>query len=192
MKITSIIIISLFILSCSKNNLRLVKTLEDLHNSHDIDGVMSLYHDSITFELVGIWVKSGKEEIRELEEWDSALNSNLKFQTFEIKGDSVFCKVIEKNDWFKAVGIEKIIHDPTVFIIEKGSIKKIIAYPSEKIGKEIGAIIGSIYAWSNKTGDSTIFELIKDEEFIYSEDTAKKWLELLNKWNKSISTDQGN
>lgn len=183
MKITTIILISLFTISCNQNSITLVKKYEKLHNSHDIEDVMLLYHDDIKFELVGTWIKSGKEEIRELEEWDRALNSNLKFETFEVRGDSVFCKVIEKNDWFKAVGIEQIIHDPTIFIVSKRRIKKIIANPSEEIGKEIGAKLGSVYSWSKITKDSTINELIKDGEFIYSNKSAKKWLKLLDKWN---------
>jgi hypothetical protein len=183
MKTTIIIILSLFTISCTQNSLKLVKTLEKLHNLHDIEGAMSLYHNEIEFEIIGTWIKSGKEEIRELEEWDRALNSNLKFESIYVKGDSVFCKVIEKNDWFKAVGIQQIVHDPTIFVVSNGLIKKIIANPKKEVGEQIGAIIGSIYSWSNITNDNTINELIKDGEFIYSEESAKKWLKLLKKWN---------
>ena len=119
-----------------------------------------------------------------MEKWDSTLNSNLKFESFKVSGDSVFCKVIEKNDWFKAVGIEQITHDQTIFITSKGRIKKIVANPSEDIGKEIGAKLRAIYFWSKTTKDGTINELIKDGELIYSEESAKKWLNLLAKWNK--------
>jgi hypothetical protein len=183
MKTTIIIILSLFTISCTQNSLKLVKTYEKLHNIHDIVGAMSLYHSEIEFELVGTWIKSGKEEIRELEEWDRVLNSNLKFESIYVKGDSVFCKVIEKNDWFKAVGIKQIVHDPTIFVVSNGLIKKIIANPKKEVGEQIGAKIGSIYSWSNITNDNTINELIKDGEFIYSEESAKKWLTLLKKWN---------
>jgi hypothetical protein len=145
---------------------------------------MLLYHDDIRFELIGTWTKLGKVEIRKLEEWDKALNSNLKIVTVETKGDSVFCRVIEKNDWFKAVGIEQIVHNPTIFIVMNGRIKNIIAYPSAEIGKQIGVKLTSIYSWSEIARDSTINELIIDGKFIYSGETAKKWLMLLEKWNK--------
>ena len=184
MKIATTILISLVILSCNQNSIALVKKYEKLHNSHDIEDVMLLYHDDIKFELIGTWIKSGKEEIGELEEWDRALRSNLKFKTFEVRGDSVFCKVVEKNDWFKAIGIEQLVHDPTIFIVSKGHIKKIVANPSKEITKEIGAKLGAIYSWSKITKDSTINELIKNGEFIYSNKSAKDWLKLLNKWNK--------
>jgi hypothetical protein len=192
MRITSLILISFLFLaiSCNQNSVELVKTYEKLHNEHDIEGAMLLYHENIEFELVGTWIKSGKEEIRALEEWDRALNSNLKFESFEVKGDSVFCKVIERNDWFKAVGIKQIVHDPTIFIVSKGRINKIIANPSREIGKQIGAKIGSIYTWLKTTNDNTINELIVNGEFIYSEEAAKKWIKLLNRWNNYKTADQ--
>lgn len=120
MKNTVLIFLVLLTIGCHQNNKSIVKTYEALHNAHDIEKTMLLYHDDIQFELTGTWIKSGKSEIRALAEWDSALNSVLKFEAIDVKGDSVFCRVIEKNDWFKAVGIEQIIHDTTIFILEKG------------------------------------------------------------------------
>ena len=184
MKIAIIILLAFFTISCEQNHMSIVKSYEELHNAHDIERTMLLYHDDIKFELIGTWVKSGKSEIRALEEWDKALNSSLKFEAIDSRGDSVFCKVIEKNDWFKAVGIEQIIHDPTIFIIHKGLIKNIIVNPTAEIGKEIGIKLGSIYSWSKITNDSTIHDLIIDGEFIYSVESAKKWLILLDNWNK--------
>ncbi len=184
MKIPILIFYSFIIISCNDNKKAIISTYEKLHNSQDIEGEMLLYHDDIEFELKGTWIKSGKEKIRELAEWDNALNSNLKFETYYIKGDSVICKAIEKNDWFKAVGIQQIIHDPTIFILKDGRISNIIANPVAEFGKKIGEKIGSIYSWSNMTRDSTINELIVKGEFIYSAETAEKWLSLLEKWNK--------
>jgi hypothetical protein len=182
-KTISLTLFLLLAISCNQNKIKLVKKYERLHNTHSVESALSLYDDDIKFELVGTWIKSGKKEIGNLEEWDKALNSNLKFESFELKGDSVFCKVIEKNDWFRAIGIEQIIHDPTIFIVSEGLIKKIIANPSKEVGKEIGSKIGSIYSWSDETNDSTIHKLIKKGQFIYSDEAAKSWLKLLDKWN---------
>jgi hypothetical protein len=183
-KIASIIFVFLGVAGCSQSYVALIKAYEKLHNSHDIEGTMLLYHERIEFELAGVWLKSGKEDIRELAEWDAALNSSLRFEAIEVKGDSVFCKVIEENDWFKGVGIDQIIHDPTIFIVADGQIRKIIARPSEGVGAEIGIKLGSIYSWSKQTGDTAINELIIDGEFIYSGEAAKKWLVLLSNWKE--------
>jgi hypothetical protein len=190
MKLFTILLPAVILIGCNQNNISVVESYEKLHNSHDIEGAMSLYHDEIEFELAGTWIKSGKAEIRELEEWDRALNSDLEIESIKVKGDSIFCKVIERNDWFKAVGIEKIIHDPTIFIVRNKRIKKIIAIPSGEIGKEIGAKLNSIYTWSNNTNDNTISELIINGEFIYSAESAKKWLILLDNWNRNKALNQ--
>lgn len=174
----------LLIFGCTvQNGGEIIRSYEKAHNSHDVEKVLSFYSDDIEFELKGIWIKSGIDEIRTLAEWDAALNSNLKFESIITKNDTVFCKVIENNDWFRAVNIVDLVHDPTVFIIQDGKIKKIIAYPSEKTGMEIQTVIGSIYQWSDRVKDNTIYNLIPDGEFIYSGEAARKWLDLFKKWN---------
>jgi hypothetical protein len=44
--------------------------------------------------------------------------------------------------------------------------------------------LGSIYSWLKITKDSTVNALIKDGEFMYSANSAKEWLKLLDRWNK--------
>jgi len=162
----------------------IIRAYEKTHNSHNVDKVLSFYDDDIVFELKGVWIKSGIDEIRTLEEWDAALNSNLKFESIIVRQDSVFCKVIENNEWFKAINITNLVHDPTVFIVMNGKIKKIIAVPSEETGMEIQAAIGSVYQWSGIVNDNTINDLIQNGEFVYSKEAAGKWLILLSKWNE--------
>ena len=120
-------------------------------------------------------------EIISLEQWDASLNSHLKLESMSTKKDSLFCRIIENNDWFKAVNVIDLIHDPTVFIIAEGKIKKIIAYPSEKTGEAIGNAIGSIYQWLATNQDSTIYNLIQNDQFVYSKEAANQWIELFNK-----------
>ena len=49
--------------SCTPSMEDQVKTYEDAHNRHDIDKVMSLYSDDITFEIIGAWKKTGIKRI---------------------------------------------------------------------------------------------------------------------------------
>jgi hypothetical protein len=161
---------------------KIIRSYEKAHNSHDVEKVLSFYSDDIEFELKGVWVKSGINEVRAITEWDAALNSNLKFESIIREEDSVFCRVIENNDWFGAVNIVNLVHDPVVFIIQDGKIKKIIATPSEKTGMEIQAVIGSVYQWSDMVKDNTIHDLIQNGEFVYSREAAGKWLDLFKRW----------
>ncbi|RLD26478.1 MAG: hypothetical protein DRI75_11640 [Bacteroidetes bacterium] len=178
----------LIIFSCSnEKNLDVIKSYIEAHNKHDIEKVLTLYDENIVLELKDVWTKRGLSEMRSLEEWDAALNSNLKLESITSKGDTLFCRVVENNDWFRAVDITDLVHDPTVFVVNNGKIKKIIGYPSEKTGKEIEAAIGELYQWSQKNQDSTINDLIQNGQFVYSAEAAEKWLGLFSRWRASDS-----
>jgi hypothetical protein len=178
----------LIIISCSKEKTQeVVKSYIASHNSHDIENTLTFYDDNIIFELKGVWTKKGMLEMQSLEEWDAALNSNLKLESISSKEDTVFCRIVENNDWFGAIDITNLVHDPTVFVVNNGKIKKIIGYPSEKTGKEIEAAIGVIYQWSQKAQDSTINDLIQNGQFVYTAKAAEKWLDLFNRWKASES-----
>jgi ketosteroid isomerase-like protein len=71
----------------------------EAHNRHDIEAAMSFYTQDARFELVGEWVKVGKETIRdELEEWDAATNNHLTFYDFQIGPEQVVFRAIEQSD----------------------------------------------------------------------------------------------
>ncbi len=178
----------LIIISCSKEkDQEVVKSYITAHNKHDIKKALFFYDENIVFELKGVWIKNGLIEMQFLEEWDAVLNSNLKLESISSKKDTVICRIIENNDWFRAVGIFDLVHDPVIFVISNGKIKNIIGFPSKKTGEEIGAAIGKLYQWSEKSQDSTIHDLIQNGQFEYSAITAQKWLELFKRRTKSDS-----
>jgi len=179
MKTTAVIIIIYFLISgCTHDPESIVKSYEHAHNTHNIDKALTFFDDSISFEIKDTWIKKGKEKIKELELWDSTLKSNLKFDILKINNDTVLSRVIEKNDWFRAAGIDELIHDSTILIIRDNKITSIIASAKGDQYNKVGQLISSIFEWSHKTTDSTIYGLIKDGEFIYSPEAANKWLNL--------------
>ncbi len=187
-RVVFVIALSLILVNCASNESEeIITQYEAAHNSHDIEGSMSMYHDDIEFELKGTWVKIGSKAVRELAEWDAALNSNLRFTNMRVNSDSIYCEAVEKNDWFKAAGIDSIIHNPVIFILDQKKIKKIIAFPSEKVGQQVGDFIGSVFQWSETAQDPTIHKLIVDEEFLYSREAAAKWMDLFKRMKEQDS-----
>ena len=183
-----IVLLCLLVLGCTKDNREeILKSYMEAHNSHDIEQALSYVDENIVFDLKGVWVKEGKAAMKTLEKWDSTLNSNLRLEAVSINADTLFCKVVENNDWFRSIGINDLVHDPVAFIIEEDKIRNIIAYPSQETGKKIEAAVGSLYQWSAQVQDSTIHELIIDGQFIYSSEAARKWLELFEKRNSADS-----
>ena len=163
-----------------------VQSYFEAHNRHEIDKVLSFCHPDIVFDLENTWVKYGHEEIRQLEEWDSTLNSQRILEITRVRPDSIFSRVIERNDWFKAAGIEEVVHDQVLFIIEKDKIRRIEARPSARTAQELLSVMGSLVQWSQITGDSTLFSLMEGGEFVYSEEAALQWLDLLTRYNADL------
>jgi len=170
---------------CTQKPETVIRAYEQAHNRHDVEGGLSHYSDDIVFKIEGVWTKTGRDEIRGLEVWDSTLNSQLHFEIKSIRGDTVFCKVTENNDWFDAFGIGQVVHNPVLLVLENGKIKNISVTHSGLANQKIGAAVKSIYTWSQQTGDTTINELIKNGEFVYSKEAALKWLSLLKKKSSS-------
>lgn len=56
-----------------KKVLDLVRTCLEAHNGHNVDRVSPLLSEGIRFETVAVWVKHGRDKLRELEERDAAL-----------------------------------------------------------------------------------------------------------------------
>lgn len=178
-----LILVFVIFISCSiDESQETVKAYIEAHNNHDVENELSYYNQDIVFELKNTWTKKGVEEMKSLAVWDSTINSNLKLESMESRGDSVFCKITENNDWFKNVGIYDLLHDPTIIIVENNKIKKIIGYPSEETGRKIQKSIGEIIQWSQQKKDSTIYRLIPNGQFIYSSEAAIEWIELFKKW----------
>ncbi len=174
--------------SCSKNkDQQVIKSYLAAHNDHNIQQELSFYDENIEFELKGVWTKSGLSEMRSLADWDVALNSNLSLKSIQSSADSLFCTIVENNDWFRAVGINDLVHDPVVFVVENEKIVKIIAYPSVETGQEVEAAVGRLFQWSQQNQDSTINKLIQNGQFIYSTEAAEMWLDLFERMKSSDS-----
>lgn len=157
---------------------------EDAHNSHDVNAELSYLVKDVQFDLVGSWTKKGIGELSKIAEWDARLNSQLDFHIQHIKGDSIFCSAIEKNDWLSAIGLEMLEHPNIIFVIKNGLIHHIMAYPSEGDRAKINDFIINISNWSHETGNSTLDDLLPGGHFIYSASAASQWLELINQWKK--------
>ena len=177
-------ILSNSVIGFAQSPQKVLEEYQTLHNNHNIEKQLELYVHDAKFKLVGAWTKSGLDEMRALAEWDAALNSNLDFHIEEIRHDSIFCSVLERNDWFSAIGINPLVHERVILIIQNGLVHEIIAYPDPQMSQTIGMHIQNIVEWANSSSDISIEELFDGGEFIYSASTAEKWLVLLKKWNE--------
>ncbi|MBV6472305.1 MAG: hypothetical protein JPMHGGIA_00560 [Saprospiraceae bacterium] len=175
--------------SCAQKGINGLREYEIAHNTHNVQRALSFYDDSISFEIKGVWTKNGLKEIRELELWDSTLNSRLEIEILNQKLDSFWCRVREENDWFKAAGIEYLIHEPVTFVVRKGKIHSIQVTSTQEANQKIGRVISSLFDWSQNNGDSSIYRLVSGNGFIYSPAAALQWIQLFEKAKTVKQTD---
>ena len=176
------------IISCSPKLMNRLKAYEEIHNSHDVEKVMSFYTEDFRFEMVGMWVAKGKEEMRKLEEWDAAVNSHLTFTDLKVNGDTVTCKLTEQNDLHRLAGIEGMHYKSSIFIFHDGLIKEIIAEQTEESVKTKEGVFKSFIEWASRERSQELAFLMHEGEYIFSAKNATGWLSLFRKWREE--TDQ--
>lgn len=178
----TIVFIGLLFSSCAPDLSERIRAYETTYNAHDVEKLMSFYADDIEFEIVGVWVRRGKEAIRELAEWDKATNLQMTISGIVVSGDTVTFRLVEKNDWWTLAGIGDVHYQPCVMVFRDGLISKLRATMTQegfdRYAKQWPLIIG----WAREHRGEVLNELLPGGKFIYGAEPAKKWLDLLRAW----------
>lgn len=182
-----ILLLYVNILGCSPTLENRVKTYEQAHNRHDIEKVMSLYTNDITFEITGTWMKAGKKQVQELAEWDAATNSHMIISNIEVNKDTATFKLKEGNDWFRLAGIEFMYYESCRMVFHDGLIKELKAEVTQESMMAFQEVWPSIYQWISEVRNEELSKLMSEGEFVYNSENAKKWLSLLKEWQENTN-----
>ena len=163
-----------------------VLSYQQAHNDHDIDKVMSMYADDITFEVVGMFVKTGKDQVRGIAEWDLATNSKMIISDIEITGNTVTFNLKEGNDWFRLVGVEFMYYTPCSMVFDDGLIKSFKAEATAESIAAFGQAWPPVYQWLTQERKEEMSKLVtQDGAFIYNMENARAWISILNEWKSN-------
>lgn len=168
--------------ACTDDMTNHLRGYEQAHNGHDVERALSYLTDDITFEMVGSWIREGKDEMREYEGWDAAINSNLSFRDIRKHGDTIICSLVERNDWFRLVGIDAIEYEWVRITFRNGKISSIVAQLSEQSHKAALQEFQSFISWASSERIYELVELMHGAEFVFRKDNAPAWLKLLQEW----------
>jgi SnoaL-like domain len=180
-------LVALILISCSQKseNIKKVEEYFATHNLHNVNKTMKFYSPDAVFNIPGQDTFNGTEQIRKIEEWDAALNSNLETSSYEEDGDTVFVnEIVERNDWFKNMGIDSVVYNPgTKIIFEKGLIKAVL--PSSLVLESRKTIITKLKMfvnWAKMVYPDELQKLLPEGKFDYKKENAHKWVQMLNEW----------
>jgi ketosteroid isomerase-like protein len=122
-----------------KDLLNKVKTYADAANRHDLEAIDAMLTDDVVFEMNGMNIALGKEQVRIVHDNEAGFNTELELTECKEKGNTVTCKITERNDYVIAAGINEINYTSGDFTFKNGLIQKISATMSPesvRAGKE--------------------------------------------------------
>jgi hypothetical protein len=171
--------------SCASKKLEnTVKAYQEAHNNHDIEKEMSLFADDIIYDVVGEWSVEGKEKLRKLAETDVEVNSNLTFTDIKVGENKVTCKVVERNDWLKIIGIDALYCDSGQFIFEKGLIKEVKLKRSQESIDAMNKFRRSFGQWASDNRSEELSKL-KGSAVLAKEEMGL-FMALLRDWREAM------
>jgi ketosteroid isomerase-like protein len=178
------LLLFMVLLSCSPKPMDLVMKYQHAYNSHDLGQLLPLFAEDATFEVVGTFGLKGKDDIRQVAEYDFALHIHMTIDRMTSRGDTVFCELIEMNDWLEAAEIEEAFYTAR-FIFEKNLIKHIKGTPTPETEKVFQDVLTPLMEWASKEKPERLVEMMPEGKFIYNADNASKSLALLREWREA-------
>jgi len=185
-----LLLLAVVIASCSPkpSPVDLVKAYQNAYNSHDLERLVSLFAEDATFEVVGQFVFKGKEDIRRVAEHDFALNIHISIGGPSIKGDTIFCGLIETNDWLKTAGIVEARYTGW-FVFEGGLIKLIEGKATPETDTAFSQVLNPLMEWASQERPEQLAQMMPEGKFVYNAENAKKSLALLRQWQEATRSE---
>ena len=157
----------------------------EAHNAHDVERALSYFSPNIRFMMSGLWTREGLDELRALEAWDAALNSQLAFDDLKIRRGRMDCRGREANDWYQIVGIEQVDYDSIKFEFQDGKIIHIRAKMSPKSERAVDRAMNEVVGWALAAAPDEVKALVRRGKFLYGPEQAVRWMDLLKRWQSS-------
>lgn len=174
------------VVACSQapDHLQTVSEFQRHKNDGNVELALNMFAENPSLHFGPLGSMAGLDKIRDIHEYDLALNTQLRFERCEAAGLEVTCRVIETNDWLKSVDIETITFDESKFTFASdGRINSIASTLSAESGQLLGEAMVQFDAWAKINQPVEYAELFSQEgAFVYNYENGEKVLALLRQW----------
>ncbi|MEO0080237.1 MAG: nuclear transport factor 2 family protein, partial [candidate division WOR-3 bacterium] len=100
-----------------------VRAFANRFGDRNIGLLLELFADDALLELAGLGVVlQGREELRGFLEFGAEVKARLTIVELHSEGETVVCRIREKNDWFGLLGADEVTYQGR-FVIEQGRLK---------------------------------------------------------------------
>lgn len=168
--------------SGSSRYARILKKYVAAYNAHDYERLMAFYTQDIRFEVVGVWVRTGREEVGEVLEWDIETHIHMTVTEVHSRGNVIQCHLSETNDWLGLSGVGEMHYAPCLFVFHDRWIKEIRAESTRESTERYMRAWQEISEWTTANRSKALLELMPRGKFMYGKEPARKWLNLLREW----------
>jgi len=165
--------------------LTLVQSFLTAANKNDVEKVLAMFNDNAEFELVGLYRVEGKEQIRNVFEYDAGVRTKLEFSDVQVEGDTVKGRLVESNDRLAAIGFNKLDYPFCALTFRNGRIQKFSAKADETSIKKIIEAWQGFLPWVTQKYPTDREKLFAPEgRFIYNRENGERVVKLLKEWKK--------
>jgi ketosteroid isomerase-like protein len=177
------ILLATFVGCQRQNLLNKVTAYVDAANRHDLAAIDAMLTDDVVFEMNGTSIALGKEQVRTVHDNEAGFNTELELTDCKEKGNTVTCKITERNDYVIAAGINEINYTSGDFTFKNGLIQKISATMSPesiKSGKEFDQ---GFVAWVKQNRSEELAKLMTPAgKFKWGRESAKIMVNLVKEY----------
>jgi hypothetical protein len=145
-------------------------------------GILLLFADTARFDLAGLNVAFlGRENIRNLLEYGTEVNSRLSLTGLNVDGNAVTCSFTERNDWLGILGVSDCRYDGR-FVVDGTRIAQAQIEMTPASTEEIGGRFASFVVWLQGRDPRAVNRLLPGGRLAYSGATARELLARLREW----------
>jgi len=193
------LILTISFSSCSKPKLGdIVREHIKAVNNDDIEKNLTLFTDDAVFEIAvpeqyrQFYGKfTGKDQLRDLMEWDVVNNARLTINDMKVEGNTVIVKLTEKNEGWRLMGIEEPPFTAT-YKFRGRLLEKVKLEFSPENAELLGEKFKPFAEWASKEHPQ---EFNKMATAGYSAEGARLYLSLAKEWRdktytKTVSAEQ--
>lgn len=161
----------------------------DAINHHEVDQAMSSLAEDFHLVFVGFGVSMTKEETRGALAWDAGANGRVSYTQIEILENTITGILTEENDFLRLVGIPELKSRNTYVLDEQGLINQQLYEPIPGQPSFQEAMQPAV-TWAVEYRAAELAEIYPDNQMIYTEDMARRWVTLLQEWCEATASNR--
>ena len=174
-------------ISCSKKPADVVKEFETAFNSHNITALISLFNKDAEIDLSVLNKIKGLDQIKGFAEYDSTLNSQITLSDITENDGKAYFVMSLSNDFLKSIGINEARYS-MIFKISGGKIENISGSTTNETDVKIREFQNPFMLWAAREHLDILNSIMPNGNIIFNSENAKKYLDLVIEWRKSLQT----